>query len=99
MGVVLVGHALPVRIDGGPGHGPADPGLAERGFAQAERVIQGLAGDHIDAVYVSPALRAQQTARPLLEALGLPHTEHAGIAEFDTADSSYVPTEELKATN
>lgn len=99
MEIVLVRHALPVRIDGGPGHGPADPGLAERGFVQARRVIRGLAGDEVDAVYVSPALRAQQTAQPLLESLGLPATQDAGIAEFDTADSSYVPIEELRASN
>lgn len=56
-----------------------------------------LAGDRVDAVYVSPALRARQTAEPLLAALGLPAVAAPGIAEFDTADTSYVPVEELRA--
>lgn len=97
MELVLVRHALPVRVDGAPGAGPADPGLAPRGQEQAERVVAALAADPVDAVYVSPALRARQTAQPLLDALGVSPVETAGIAEFDTADPSYVPVEELRA--
>ncbi len=99
MEIVLVRHALPIRIDGAAGGVPANPGLAVRGFEQAARVPAALALDEVDAVYVSPALRAQQTAGPLLEALSLTPTESAGIAEFDTSDSSYVPIEELRAAN
>lgn len=99
MEIVLVRHALPVRIDGTDDGGPADPGLAERGLEQAARVVQALAGDSIDALYTSPALRARQTAAPLEQALGMTAEVEPGIAEFDTADSSYVPVEELKAAN
>jgi probable phosphoglycerate mutase len=97
MEIVLVRHALPVRIDATPDGGPADPGLAERGHAQAERVVQALAGDSVDALYTSPALRARETAAPLEKALGRSALVEPGIAEFDSADSSYVPVEELKA--
>ena len=97
MEIVLVRHALPVRIDATEDGGPADPGLAERGFAQAARVVQALAGDEVTALYTSPARRARETARPLEQALGMAAEVEEGIAEFDTADSSYVPVEELKA--
>ena len=97
MELILVRHALPVRVDVAPDGGAADPGLAERGFAQAARVVAALAGDRIDAVFSSPSRRALETAAPVVEALGLPLQLEAGIAEFDSDDPSYVPVEELKA--
>ncbi len=97
MELVLVRHALPVRIDATPDGGPADPGLAEQGREQAERVVAALAGDEVSAVYTSPARRACETAVPLATALGMEPGVEPGIAEFDSADSSYVPVEELKA--
>lgn len=97
MEIVLVRHALPVRIDATPDGSPADPGLAERGVAQAERVVRALAGDDVDALYTSPALRARQTALPLERALGLTAEVVDGLAEFDSTDNAYVPVEELKA--
>ena len=96
MELVLVRHALPVRIDATPDGAPADPGLAERGVLQAARVTAALERDTIDAVYSSPALRALQTAAPLAADLGLDVVVEPGIAEFDTEHSSYVPVEELK---
>ena len=99
MEIVLVRHALPVRIDATDDGAPADPGLAERGLEQAARVVQALAGDDVDALYTSPALRARQTAAPLEQALGMTAEVEPGIAEFDSADHSYVPVEELKAAN
>ena len=97
MEIVLVRHALPVRIDATADGGPADPGLAERGLAQAARVAQALAGQEVSALYCSPAARARQTAAPLERSLGLAAEIVDGIAEFDSADSSYVPVEELRA--
>jgi probable phosphoglycerate mutase len=99
MEIVLVRHALPVRVDATDDGAPADPGLAERGFAQAERVVRALAGDDVIALYTSPARRARETAAPLEQALGIPAQVEEGIAEFDSADNSYVPVEELKAAN
>jgi broad specificity phosphatase PhoE len=97
MEIVLVRHALPVRVDATANGGPADPGLSEHGVRQAERVVQALAGDEVTALYTSPLLRARQTAAPLEQALGMTAVVDEGIAEFDSGDSSYVPVEELKA--
>ena len=97
MEIVLVRHALPVRIDATPDGSAADPQLAERGLAQAERVVQALTGDDVTALYTSPSRRARETAAPLERALGMSAEVEPGIAEFDVQDSSYVPVEELKA--
>jgi broad specificity phosphatase PhoE len=96
--LVLVRHALPVRVDVTHDGGPADPGLAERGVEQAARLPAALHRDAIDAVYSSPARRALETAAPLAAALGAEVVVELGIAEFDAADPSYVPVEELKAS-
>jgi probable phosphoglycerate mutase len=95
--LVLVRHALPVRIDSTPDGSPADPGLAALGHEQAARVVAGLAGDEVTAIYSSPARRALETAAPVAAALGLELVIEPGLAEFDAAHSSYVPVEELKA--
>ncbi len=97
MELVLVRHALPVRVDATPDGSPADPGLAALGEQQAERIAAALRHDDITALYTSPALRARQTAAPLGAALGLEPVVAAGLAEFDAGDSSYVPIEELRA--
>jgi broad specificity phosphatase PhoE len=97
--LVLVRHALPVRIDGTPDGRAADPGLAERGRVQAQRLLDALTLDRVDAIYSSPAARALETGRPLADKLGLPMEVEEGIAEFDASHPSYVPVEELRAAN
>jgi broad specificity phosphatase PhoE len=96
--IVLVRHALPVRIDAAPDGGPADPGLAPRGVEQAARLAEALAHAEIDALYSSPSRRAVETAAPLAQALGVEPVLEPGVREFDAADSSYVPVEELRAS-
>ncbi|HUR13991.1 MAG TPA: histidine phosphatase family protein [Mycobacteriales bacterium] len=99
MELVLVRHALPVRIDATPDGRPADPVLADVGEQQAGRLLEALRLDQVDALYSSPAARALETAAPLAEAMGLPLGIEPGIAEFDVNDPSYVPVEELRAAN
>ncbi len=99
MELVLVRHALPVRVDARPGGGPADPGLAELGHQQAVCLPAALRGEPVVALYTSPSRRAVETAAPLAQALGLDVVVEPGIAEFDVADDSYVPVEELRAAN
>lgn len=98
MEIVLVRHALPVRVDATPDGGPADPGLSERGFEQAARLADLFASDDVTALYTSPSRRASETAAVLEQALGVDAVVEPGVAEFDQADTSYVPVEELKAS-
>lgn len=97
MEIVLVRHALPVRIDATHDGSPADPQLSQRGHEQAERLVEVLALEEVDALYSSPSQRARETAAPLERALGMTAEIDDGLAEFDSKDSSYVPVEELKA--
>src|SRR4051794_26461549 len=99
MELLLIRHALPIRIDEGHGHGPADPSLAPLGLEQAEALAGWLATEAVDAIWCSPMRRAREPAAPVAERLGLPVTVEEGIAEFDRDALSYIPIEELKAAN
>ena len=72
MELVLVRHALPVRRE--LSEAIADPELAPDGHVQAARMAAYLATEDIAAVYVSPLRRAQETAAPLVEMLGISPT-------------------------
>jgi probable phosphoglycerate mutase len=49
----------------------SNPALAPEGVAEAERVGERLAGEHIDAIYVSTLRRTAQTAAPLASRVGI----------------------------
>lgn len=55
-----------------------DPPLTPDGEARARRLVDLLANPRIAAVYASDTRRAQETARPLAAALGLPLTVRPG---------------------
>lgn len=95
MELLLIRHALPTRVEAASG--PADPPLSPTGHEQSQALVRWLEGEAIDALVVSPMVRARETARPLAEARGLEAVVHEGVAEFDKDADSYVPMEELKA--
>ena len=97
MEIILVRHALPVRIE--LETGIADPELSAEGHEQSKKLAAYLASEQIDAVYVSPLRRARETAQPLIEKLGIQYEICEGVAEFDRHSKEYVPAEELRATN
>ncbi|MGU7770956.1 histidine phosphatase family protein [Burkholderia sp. MR1-5-21] len=66
--------------------GHIDIPLADSGLAQAQRLATRLARDardgaRVDAIYSSDLMRAQQTAQPAADALGLPLVLHEGLRE------------------
>ncbi|MEY3091577.1 MAG: hypothetical protein RIU67_360, partial [Actinomycetota bacterium] len=65
MDIVLVRHGEPewVRDD----LNVDNPPLTDRGHRQAHEVARALHGESFDEVWVSPLVRARQTARPLLD--------------------------------
>jgi probable phosphoglycerate mutase len=95
MELLLIRHALPVRIEGEEGTA-ADPALAELGHEQARALAEYLAGEPIDGLYVSPLQRARQTAEPVSAKLGLEMIVDDELAEFDRHSHFYIPVEELK---
>jgi 8-oxo-dGTP diphosphatase len=58
--------------------------LSELGRRQSEALAEALAGDPIDALYSSPALRSRQTLEPLAQRLGLPVAVVDGIGDDET---------------
>jgi broad specificity phosphatase PhoE len=76
--------------------GVIDMNLSPRGHEQAAKLAKWL---HpripIDAIYVSPMKRAQQTVQPLLQATGLPATTLKGLREVDFGDWTGLSWEEV----
>ena len=107
MELLVVRHALPVRIEGA--EGPADPPLSALGCRQAEALAGWLAPDAgapvapggeqppITAVVTSPLRRAVETAAPLAARLGIEPTIEDGVVEWDRHAATYVPMEEMQA--
>src|ERR1700757_206880 len=91
--LLLIRHALPLRSE--PGEGP-DPGLSDVGFEQANRLPAPLRRHAIARLVSSPQLRAQQTAAPVSDALGLPVDVDDRLAEYDRDLAHYVPIEEIR---
>lgn len=98
MELILIRHALPVRIERADG-APADPELSDIGHRQASALARWLQDEHIDRLYSSPLRRALQTAEPIADSHGLDIVVHEGVSEFDRDADFYVPLEELKHTD
>lgn len=98
MELILIRHALPLRVENADGT-PADPPLSEIGEKQAAQLAHWLGPEGFDALYVSPLRRARATAAPLELARGLRATVEPGITELDADSEFYIPLEELKATD
>jgi broad specificity phosphatase PhoE len=59
-----------------------DSPLSETGFEQAQRLAERLVQEPIEHIFVSPYLRALQTAQPIAEALDLPLYVENGVGEW-----------------
>jgi probable phosphoglycerate mutase len=95
MELLLIRHALPVRIDGEEGTA-ADPELAELGHDQAKALADYLGGEKVDVLYASPLRRALQTAELVSARLDLEVVIDEELAEFDRHSHFYIPIEELR---
>jgi probable phosphoglycerate mutase len=94
MKLILVRHGRP---DEGDTATPNDPPLNADGWRQARAAATLLASEGITNIVASPLLRAQQTAQPLSEWLGIGIETIEGWAEADRGASRYRSTETLRA--
>ena len=94
MKLILVRHGRP---DEGDTTTPNDPPLNAEGWRQARAAAKLLASEGVTRIVASPLLRAQQTAQPLAERLGLGVETVEGWAEADRRASRYRSTETLRA--
>ncbi len=90
--LILLRHGEP---DWTPDEGAtvSDPGLTPFGREQAEAAARAVAEAGIDAVYVSPYRRAQETAEPLVKATGLDAVTVDDLAEIGIAFEGLTQTE------
>lgn len=58
--------------------------LSDLGRRQADALADALAGERVDSLYSSPALRSRQTLEPLAGRLGLPIVVVDGIGDDET---------------
>jgi broad specificity phosphatase PhoE len=82
--LTLVRHGDPDWVPGG-GTSVEDPGLTQFGRRQAEAVAAALARTPVDLLYVSPCLRARETAEPIVRATGCAARVTDGLAEIGVA--------------
>jgi probable phosphoglycerate mutase len=82
--ITLIRHGEP---DWTPANGTSvtDPSLTPFGVAQAKATARRLADEDIEAIYVSPYRRAQETAAPLAEVTGLSPVTVDRLAEVGVA--------------
>jgi probable phosphoglycerate mutase len=78
----LVRHGDTMQAAEGYFAGDIDPPLTDRGRAQAEAVGRVAASLDLAAVYVSPKLRARQTAEPVVRACKLEPVIEEGLREI-----------------
>jgi 2,3-bisphosphoglycerate-dependent phosphoglycerate mutase len=81
--VIRHGESAPAREDtpAPTRDGHSDPALDPVGVAQAEHLAERLAGESLDAIYVTTLQRTAQTAAPLAARLGLIPIEVADLRE------------------
>jgi broad specificity phosphatase PhoE len=95
MRIILVRHGQPDWSPGGLVSN--DPVLTELGRAQAERLADRRWG-HVDHLWVSTFKRAQQTAVPIEQHLGIEAEVHPWMAEIGPAEAwEGSPIDELEA--
>ena len=94
MELIFIRHGQPQwEIDGG---GVDDPELTDIGHRQAELIPSFFADRPIDRLVVSPLVRAQQTAQPLIEAFNLEPETHDWIAEIRAPEWQGTPSEVIE---
>ena len=98
MELLLVRHALPVRVDNTATGEAADPVLSELGWRQSQALADWLAGalpggppaEPVDAVYASTRARARQSSEPLTGRLGQDLRLEPGLDEYDYGEPEYL---------
>jgi broad specificity phosphatase PhoE len=87
MRLILIRHGqTPANVDGVLESTVPGPGLTPLGLEQAEELVEALADEKIDAIFVSSMVRTHLTAAPLVAARGLDPVERDGLREIAAGD-------------
>jgi len=95
--LVLVRHGETVWHAENRYAGRTDVALTEKGIGQAARLARWAVGAELCAVWSSPLSRAQLTARPAAEAVGLPVQTEPRLIEVDFGRGEGLTDTEMKA--
>ena len=95
MELVIIRHAQPEWVK--DGLSVDNPPLTDLGFRQAEAVASALADEHFDEILVSPLLRTQQTAVPILETFNRPLVIEPWLEEIRNPIWHGTPQEKAEA--
>lgn len=91
--LILVRHGHPAVATSGP---TGDPPLSERGHGHARCAAAALADEPICAIWSSGLRRADATAQPLAQLLGLEVCALRGLGEIDRDGGSYANIEIIR---
>ncbi len=91
--LILIRHGMP---DEGHLLQPHDPPLNRTGENQAAQIAERLAGEGVGRIVSSPQTRAQNTAAPLAQKLGLAVETTEGLAEVDRYTDRYRSPETIR---
>ncbi len=87
MRLILVRHGqTPANVDGILESTIPGPGLTALGHEQAEALVEALADEKIDAIFVSSMIRTHLTAAPLVAERGLEPAVRDGLREIAAGD-------------
>jgi len=87
MRLILVRHGqTPANVEGILESTVPGPGLTTLGQQQAEELVNALADEKIDAIFVSSMIRTHLTAAPLVAARGLEPVVRDGVREIAAGD-------------
>jgi broad specificity phosphatase PhoE len=94
--LILVRHGMPEE-----GHllQPQDPPLSKMGESQAAQIAERLAVEGAGRIVSNPQTRAQNTAAPLAQKLGLAVETIEGLAEVDRYTDRYRSPETIRKEN
>jgi broad specificity phosphatase PhoE len=87
MRLILIRHGqTPANVEGILESTVPGPGLTDLGRTQADELVDALADQPIDALFVSTMVRTHLTAAPLVAARGLDPLERDGVREIGAGD-------------
>jgi broad specificity phosphatase PhoE len=91
--LILVRHGQPDVPKIGP---TGNPPLSRKGHEQAKHAAETLKAERIDRIFSSGMLRADSTALPLANAVGLPIEVHVHLGEVDRYGGDYASIEAIR---
>jgi broad specificity phosphatase PhoE len=91
--LILVRHGQPDVPKVGP---TGNPPLSARGHEQARHVADVLKSERIDRIFSSGMMRADSTAKPLVDALGIAVEVHPHLGEVDRYGGEYASIEAIR---